>query len=834
MTTARWLFAFGLVAFCVAGLSIVDMYRPRPSDGVVLESDAPGTLMVREVVAGSGAHQAGLLPGDVILGIDRNLLRSTRHAAELLNQRQVGETVAYFVRRGDKLKQLQVRLGPRRIGSLPYLYACVLGFTFFFFGLFVLSRQPRLRPAQIFFLLSSLFLLFLVCRLRPASYTWIDSFVLTTGMLALLLLPASFLHFFLVFPKPFPLRPVAGDPAYQRKRRLWLAVLVTIYLVPVAVLVATLAHAHWRERSILFISGAPAANWWVLAIYMLFGLVALAFNARRVRNPRARRGAALVLFGATFGLLPFLVVAVAFPSFLHTEQFLIWGVGPLALVPLTFAWAIIRFQLLDIRVMLRKSLLYTVTTAVVTAVYAAGIALFNAVTRGTQLANSAYFPIVFALVIVLLFEPLRRRIQVLVDRFFYAERAKLERAIRELGRAFTLQMDLTQVVRDLVEKLPQVAGLHFAALYLKRNGKLERAAGPADLPRELPYLPELHQALAARDRLTQIDELAPIEADSAQVAELTRTLEAAGVEVLGDLASQRRRVGLVLLSGKEGQLSLDPAELELIDDLLHQAAMAVETSMLLEERTQQAELERDLEIAARVQSSLLPSSVEFAPGWQAAAVCRPARQVGGDFFTELPGPVDGTAAIVYGDVAGKSVSGAMVMMAAHEVMHSLALTHRDPETLMTLANRRLRQLGPRKSFVAMAYLACAPANGDLCYILAGQPQPLHRARDGRVDELPLPAHRLPLGALDNGSYRLSQAQIDPGELVLGYSDGVLDARSPAGEPFGVERLIAVVARAPAEPWSVIATVVQALNEFTEGAEPYDDVTLVAVCRDREA
>ena len=162
MTTARWLLVFGLLAFCVAGLSIVDMYRPLPYDGVVLESDTPGQLVVREVVADSGAHHAGLRPGDQILGIDRNILRSKTHAAELLNQRRVGDEVPYFVRRGGKLKEAMVTLGPHRIGSLPYLYACLLGFAFFFVGLFVLTRQPGLRSAQIFFLMSILFLVFLV------------------------------------------------------------------------------------------------------------------------------------------------------------------------------------------------------------------------------------------------------------------------------------------------------------------------------------------------------------------------------------------------------------------------------------------------------------------------------------------------------------------------------------------------------------------------------------------------------------------------------------------------------------------------------------------------
>ena len=79
----------------------------------------------------------------------------------------------------------------------------------------------------------------------------------------------------------------------------------------------------------------------MLAIYFLLGLLALAANTGRLPSSGKRRGAALVLFGATFGLLPFLVLAVGFPSFLRTERFLFWGVVPLVLILLTFSYAII-------------------------------------------------------------------------------------------------------------------------------------------------------------------------------------------------------------------------------------------------------------------------------------------------------------------------------------------------------------------------------------------------------------------------------------------------------------------------------------------------------------
>lgn len=827
------LLGFGLVAFLVAGLSIADMFLPRPYDGVVLESDAPGRLTVRQIVPGSGADIAGIRPGDRIVGVDRNILRSRTHAAKLLYQHEIGETVPYLVRRSAHVKEVGVEMGYRRIGSPAYLYACLLGFAFFFIGLFVLRRQPRLRAAQIFFLLCILFLIFLVCRLRPASYSWVDGFVLSTGTLALLFLPACFLHFFLIFPQPIPLRPQEGDASFRQRRRLWLTTLAIIYLIPPLVLIASLQHSEWQRTELRLISGAPVANWWVLAAYILLGLGALAYNGYRLDHPRQRRGTALVLLGAVFGLVPFLVTAVAFPSFLHTEKFLFYGVAPLILVPLTFAYAIVRFQLLDIRVILRKSLLYTATTAVVTALYALGITLFNQLSRGTNLADSPYFPIVFALVIVLLFEPLRRRIQVLVDRFFFAERQRLETEIRDLSQAVTAKVDLEAVVRDLVGRLPRVLDLHFAGLYLMRDSTLARVAGPESLPKRLPSLPEPAKISTGRSRLTKLEALHSQALDSPALQQLTAALAATEVEVIGELTSPRGLIGIVVLSRKVGQMPLDRTELDLLDSLLHQVAMTLETSLLLEERTRQAELERELEIAAAVQSDLLPARVSFAEGWRVAALCRPARHVGGDFYTELPGLRSETCAVVYGDVAGKSVSGALVMMAAHEALHSLSMSHHDPEELLDLANQRLYRLGQKKSFVALAYLTPSADGSGIDYILAGQPQPLLRSRSGRVTELELPEHRLPLGALVNGGYRTRHVDMNLGDMVLGYSDGVVDALSPRGESFGVERLTEVVVNAPTQPEALIESVVDALNEFAEGKDPYDDVTLVAISCDRE-
>ncbi len=603
-TLSRMVAVFGVLAFAFAVLSIVDILVPRPYDGVVLEADQWGTLSVREVVPGSGADLAGILPADRIVGIDRTLLQSSAHAGRILARREIGDEVPYLLRRGEGVEEVRgVRLGRRFIGSATYFFACLLGFAFFVVTLFVLRRQPELRAAQIFHLVGALFLLFLVCRLRPASYGWIDGLVLEAGAVALLLLPACFLHFFLVFPRPIALRPAAGDPDFVRRRRRWLTLLVTLYLLPLTVFVTALV--LWQRAGVepRLITGAPEVSWWVLGLYMLVGLATLAWNARQTRDPRQRRGIALVFAGSLFGLLPFLALAVARPAWLHTEPQAFALLGPLALVPLTFAFAIIRFGLLDIRVMVRRSLVYSIVTVGIAAVYAAALALVNTFALGSELSATRTFPILFALGVLLLLEPLRHRAQGMIDAFVHADRRRLEEAIRKLGRAVAAELDPQPVVRDVVERLPQILGLHFAALYLEKEGALERAAGPEQLPASLPLLAPLHDALAAKGEPVPLAELARLVPGSEEVRQLVARLEPAGVEIVGDLTSPRRKIGLVLLSGTTGQIEIGDEVRALLGNLFGQAALALETSRLVAERTRQAELERELEIASSVQTA---------------------------------------------------------------------------------------------------------------------------------------------------------------------------------------------------------------------------------------
>ncbi|MBD3855369.1 MAG: PDZ domain-containing protein, partial [Acidobacteria bacterium] len=278
----------GILAFLIAALSVADMFLPHPYDGVILEVDFPDARVVRAVVPGSGADRAGIRPADVIVGIDREFLEDSQaHAQELLNQHEIGETVRYLVKSGGSLFEVDVELGRRQIGDTSYLYAALLGFLFFGVGLFVVLRQPRMPAARVFFTMSVLFMLFLVCRLRPASYSWVDTFVLTTGTLALLFLPAAFLHFFLIFPREiweWRRDPIADFLGWVNRLS---SRMLPLYLLPPMVYLGTNLWDRYSDSSLAVISGAPMTNWWVMVGYMMLGLGALYLSARHLPDASA-------------------------------------------------------------------------------------------------------------------------------------------------------------------------------------------------------------------------------------------------------------------------------------------------------------------------------------------------------------------------------------------------------------------------------------------------------------------------------------------------------------------------------------------------------------------
>lgn len=312
-----------------------------------------------------------------------------------------------------------------------------------------------------------------------------------------------------------------------------------------------------------------------------------------------------------------------------------------------------------------------------------------------------------------------------------------------------------------------------------------------------------------------------------------RALKAAGVKVAVPLVSQGELVGLLNLGGRLSEQEYSADDRTLLNNLAAQAAPALRVAQLVRQQQTEAlareRIEQELRVARLIQQTLLPKDVPVLPGWQMAAAYQPARAVGGDFYDFLALP-DGRLGIVIGDVTDKGVPAALVMASTRSILRASALQAVSPGVVLERVNDLLCPDMPPKMFVTCLYAILDPTTGHLRYANAGHDLPYRRTDTG-VDELR--ATGMPLGLMPGMGYEEKETTLVPGETVLLYSDGLVEAHNQQREMFSFPYLKELMARHHGGA-ELIDFLLEQLDLFTgPGWEQEDDVTLVTLHRAAE-
>lgn len=262
---------------------------------------------------------------------------------------------------------------------------------------------------------------------------------------------------------------------------------------------------------------------------------------------------------------------------------------------------------------------------------------------------------------------------------------------------------------------------------------------------------------------------------------------------------------------------------EQLVESMEQRQTLIEQQARMEER---ARIEQELHTAQYMQRALLPKEVPLLPGWQLAPFYRPAREVGGDFYDFLPFE-DGQLGIIIGDVTGKGVPAALVMATTCTMLRTAAQGTSSPGEVLARVNDLLCARIPPGMFVTCFYAMLDPGSGRLYYANAGHEWPYQR-HSGCVSELQ--ATGMPLGMFPEMRYDEQEVSLAPGESLLLYSDGLVEAHNPRRDMFGLPHLKALI-EAHAGGATLIDVLLGELATFTGvGWEQEDDVTLVTLQR----
>ena len=305
--------------------------------------------------------------------------------------------------------------------------------------------------------------------------------------------------------------------------------------------------------------------------------------------------------------------------------------------------------------------------------------------------------------------------------------------------------------------------------------------------------------------------------------------------LLVQIGTKDRLVGILSLSLRRTQFRYSPTDREILMSIAGQLALIVENSHLAERMVAQERLKRELDLAAEVQRRLLPAKPPEHTSLQLAGYCEPARGVGGDYYDFISVDKD-RFGIAVADVAGKGMPAALLMSSVQATLRSLTTTndsssHAVPSLapIVSKLNRLIFHSTSGENYVTFFYAHFDCVTRKLTYVNAGHNPPLYLPRGNPVKFRQLTAGGLITGVFEHNEYEQETLQMQPGDLMFLYTDGLSEALNAEGDEFGerrIEEMLASVAPLAAE--EIRAEIVSRVKRWRGNVPLHDDLTFVVM------
>jgi serine phosphatase RsbU (regulator of sigma subunit) len=417
------------------------------------------------------------------------------------------------------------------------------------------------------------------------------------------------------------------------------------------------------------------------------------------------------------------------------------------------------------------------------------------------------------------------------------------RALVEVARALQNSLSTQEVLTAVVDAALSVTGCERGFLMLRKEPELEVAvardhsgkaleANDLRVPRSVIRralnsrrdLLSMHFDPMAEQGLRPEMSIAALELRSVVCVPLVQ-IRSGGSEETRMTTAAEATVGLLYMDSREAPADLSAGSRELLQTLAIEASTILENARLFEEERKKIRIEDELKIARTIQQGLLPAALPSAGWFRAAGSSIPSTQVGGDYFDVRQVSPDVWAAVV-ADVSGKGVSSALL---ASLLQGSFLMASADPwhvESIMTRLNTFLleRTLGEK---YATIFYCTVDSSGLLSYANAGHPAPFLVSVDGRIRKLHTSG--MPVGMIEGAPFETVQAQLERGDKLVIFSDGLTEAENPEGAFFDNERLrVCLRDHAATDAIAMHGALRTAVDRFAEGGAMRDDVTALVI------
>ncbi len=794
----------------------VEMVR-RPHLGLRLRHTT-----VMTVENGGPASRAGLVVGDVLKRVDDQPVANYAEYGASLHGLRVGQTAELGYQRGTNSLSTTIDLVPKTTARLVqnvFMSVGALSFLFLGFVTYLRRRDTLSRYFYISCLLLSYQFLDLPTFESASVMRWLES--LRTAFQ--FLVPAVLLRFFLMFPEG-----IDGTPPARHRFLLLPAALATAAFLA---LEAGGGYARFpRATDGILLLG--------VALFALYGLASVAVFVRKSRQKKrwaqwSRMRLAVV--GVAVGLVP-LILATVLRAVWPTHQ---WPVDQMAvlflpMVPASFSLALLRSGAIDLNYLTRQAL---IAVALCLPIFGLGTLALSMGPLATETQRGVMF-LTTALIITAgaaFSVPVRRRVSTIIDGWFFREQLQFRVNSAKVADEVSRPREPQLVAQELCDGLMSILSADRVCFYRLQDMNLELVAYAARNsgnrpPDELSAKSHVAQQTIEVGEMLLVRPLLLSQRPLRLDVESRQLLERTNADLLCPLVCGDRTLGIVTVGPRSENADYTSLHLYHIQSLVRHAAVSYDNALLHETDLAHERIETELGLARDIQAKLLPDSDLEAGPFLLSGRTVSSRQVGGDLFDYFT-TNDGRVVFTVADASGKGVPASLLMSSVRTAVREIVRDEIGVRRAVERLNRDVHGMTAVQHFVALFLATLDPVNGIVEYAVAGIEPPLwYRADLGRIETLSKGGPVL--GVKPTMSYQSGVIRLADGDLLVVYSDGMLDEEDADGNEYGMERLLAGVHELRQEsPPIVVEELLTRIEAFGAG-ESTDDRTLLVVQRHR--
>lgn len=785
------------------------------------------------VKVGGVAWNAGIRDGDQLIEIDGKTIYNTIQATIILNSFKSGEYAEYRYSREGKIYTTKVYI--KKLIQFNYLASSLSALFWMLIGFIVLSAKPDGKVQKIFYSLAVLIVLSSLRVLIPFQTNFIgffrdNTFLATTIGTALIIgicfTPFIIVYFFWNFPKPF---------RFMEKK--WLR--RTIFRVPgvlaVALFVlAVLTIGYQVFHQMIFFSTIEAFRYLSIA-GNITAFVFLIIQYKRLKTKAEKKALMLFIIAFAFAFVISIYawqIAPAIADTIYNSPEYYMPIILVAIAPLIFAYSIFKYQLMDVSVVVKNTIIYGTATVTVAAIYFFVIYVAGqSISSFMGVENQGIIAGVFFIVFALVFQSTKDKFQDFLTKRFYPEQFASQKVLVDLSNELSIVVGLDNILQLMKKTFIDALKIKtFGILLRDKDGNLS-LVDSVGMSKDPCVITESRIVQFLKDKylITKYPSIEQTDFKLVFPDEKAERLISQGVYTIIPMIVKSKIVGLLLFGLKHSGSHFAGKDLELLWAAANQAAISIENARLYKLEVEKQKIERDLDLARKIQQGLLPQCIPDMNGLDIYGEMIPAMQVGGDYY-DLIQISDSKLFVVVGDVSGKGLSASLYMTKLQTMIKLNCSDDKSPKDILVDINKRIYTEMDRSSFVTISLALFDLEKRTLRFCRAGH-MPVLQASNGTVQSYRTQGLGVGIekGIIFEKSLVEEEVKISTGQIYAFFTDGVTEAMNEKNELFGDENLNAILKnKSTARSSEIVNEIWSSVQTFRGEAEVNDDMTMVVV------